>query len=857
VKKAKTKDDPFLIFFKEGAKEVPGILNGNSPPSKDSKIKDKVKATPSIGNVEQASEEELTSYWSTLRTFFRTGKGGGLVDKKGAHTYPALLSGYIDDPYMHVEYPFWIGDEDTPAEKGIEDTSQSLSRLLSQSIEKFASKEGEAKILKDNLLRMIVMVKEQLQKENGPVPFSTLIGKVLDEMEKKLGIKGEEGKSFSEDIEKLKKELPTSGSLIGFSSKAPLQIFAASLKLHLSTSRIDLMNEIASIKGKLKDILSVEKEKSPKAKDPKELRSSYDLATEYFNFDELSSILPESGSTLMPDDRHQRIKETLKILNKAGANIFKKNGILFIPKKIYDEKSLNVSAIFSDWDLWPMAKTNGAKEAETSFDTEMKATAKVIAALRIGQLEVENKYDNQVHGDYFMHFSWQDFTQDEMAACQSVFLIEELATLLGDGLSDFSHLLASNKPVKVLVLKRSANIDYRMNGMKQGSEPVFQQELGTIAVSHRNTYTVQSTAITPKNLFDGFSAGLKCFSPALFYVLTSQKDTDIDPYLWVSAAIEGRAFPGFTYNNELKLPWGSRFTVDRNPQPDTDWPSSELHYKDEGGQNATMNLSFTYADFAVLDKTYCSNYLIVPQQFWSDDLVVMSEYIEMSAEESYGKVPFIWMIDSDNSVLKVAVAWPIVLSCRERLDFWNYLQENAGINSYHVQKALENMREELQKELENEVSTINEEHEKAIKSVKDETAGETMERLTSFLLDMDSASLVPSPPAETATPVTEEVKETETPEPVAEEEEEELSLGEPWIESALCTSCNECTDISSKLFDYDADKLAFIADPKGGTFAQIVQAAEKCPVKIIHPGKPLDPSESGLDDLIKRADKFN
>ena len=58
------------------------------------------------------------------------------------------------------------------------------------------------------------------------------------------------------------------------------------------------------------------------------------------------------------------------------------------------------------------------------------------------------------------------------------------------------------------------------------------------------------------------------------------------------------------------------------------------------------------------------------------------------------------------------------------------------------------------------------------------------------------------------------------------------------------------------MFHYDGNKQAFIADIDAGTYAQLVEAAENCQVAIIHPGKPRNPSEPGLDDLLKRAEVF-
>ena len=41
-----------------------------------------------------------------------------------------------------------------------------------------------------------------------------------------------------------------------------------------------------------------------------------------------------------------------------------------------------------------------------------------------------------------------------------------------------------------------------------------------------------------------------------------------------------------------------------------------------------------------------------------------------------------------------------------------------------------------------------------------------------------------------------------------------------------------------------------------GTYRQLVEAAESCQVAIIHPGKPRNPNEPGLDELLERAKPF-
>ena len=58
------------------------------------------------------------------------------------------------------------------------------------------------------------------------------------------------------------------------------------------------------------------------------------------------------------------------------------------------------------------------------------------------------------------------------------------------------------------------------------------------------------------------------------------------------------------------------------------------------------------------------------------------------------------------------------------------------------------------------------------------------------------------------------------------------------------------------MFAYNDNKQAYIADINAGTYAQLVEAAESCQVAIIHPGKPRNPNEPGLDELLKRAEPF-
>lgn len=49
---------------------------------------------------------------------------------------------------------------------------------------------------------------------------------------------------------------------------------------------------------------------------------------------------------------------------------------------------------------------------------------------------------------------------------------------------------------------------------------------------------------------------------------------------------------------------------------------------------------------------------------------------------------------------------------------------------------------------------------------------------------------------------------------------------EAYPETPRCASCNECIQINTAMFAYDANKQAYIANVNAGTYRQLVEAAE-------------------------------
>ncbi len=275
-----------------------------------------------------------------------------------------------------------------------------------------------------------------------------------------------------------------------------------------------------------------------------------------------------------------------------------------------------------------------------------------------------------------------------------------------------------------------------------------------------------------------------------------------------------------------------------------------------------QELAFTFADYALLIERLSHHFRIVPPGCESDALVPMQDYLAMKPDDAYLRMPFIWAVDGNAQLHRLLVSRELALACLDRLNFWHTLQELAGVRNRHVDIAVERTRNEERRLAEHERERVQAEHKAELERVRDTAAREAMERLSTVILGLDFTSGVPGGRAPStlglrgepaAAPMV--VAPAQPQATVAQEEI--ISFDEPWIDTPLCTSCNDCMKVNPLLFLYNEDKQAQLGDVTKATFAQLVKAAELCPAKCIHPGQPWNPNESGLAELIERAAPFN
>ncbi|MCB0297623.1 MAG: hypothetical protein KDG51_20790, partial [Calditrichaeota bacterium] len=139
---------------------------------------------------------------------------------------------------------------------------------------------------------------------------------------------------------------------------------------------------------------------------------------------------------------------------------------------------------------------------------------------------------------------------------------------------------------------------------------------------------------------------------------------------------------------------------------------------------------------------------------------------------------------------------------------WQALQELGGINNSHVAAVLAAEKERLETEKAREISDLSEQHHAEMAQTVGQLTEEIVSRIAAGLLSEGSATAMPAAPpvprpapkkAPAASPA-----ESPAPAPAEAEveEEEALSFDEPYIDTPLCTSCNDCINTNKAMFAY-------------------------------------------------------
>jgi ferredoxin len=802
------------------ADDAPAVAEGTLPPA---------PPTPSV--------ESATEVGRLVRCFHAGDPGAAdHLDAPGEGFLPALMEPFRDPRRVRHEFPLFLYPADAEAEGPIAAPLAELLRSL-------AGESGQ--ILQDNLPRVERFVLESLGSADPPVDATSCLAEAARAVEESLKLSGDSGRLLHDDLEKLLAAVPAGGTLLALGEHAALHLFLHEARRRAARRTAALRSTIADLANRLRDLLRTDLAKRGGGEQPDALADTIGPAGQaYLDPDALAKVLgPSRGSPPMDEARRERIL--------AAINTFERHLPQTAPLAVIVHHEDVPESCRAEGTEWRPAGDAGACAAATDlFDEIAGAHAPLFAAIRTAKLELAGAYDPARHDALQAHFDWRSFSPDELLDLPPILALESAGHLAGTGMLDLTRLLLSGRLINVIVaVEPAAN-----PGLGPDEDPLagFRFELGYLGVSHREAVVSQSSAARPLHLLAGYRLGLKGTRAALHVV--SRGD-----WLHAGAALEGRAHPFFHYNPEAGETWARRLDFSANPQPENDWPIYTLSCKSADGGENTLPLAFTFADFALMQPAYRDHLRVLPPDADDEHLVTVDEYLTLLSDEAPELIPYTWASDGENVLHRVVISQRLAFACRDRLAYWRTLQELAGVRNEYVREAVQREKTKLEAEFAEQRAALEEVHAAAVDAARAEATGVAMRNLAEALLAGDAAALpAPTAPAPAPAAPVEEAAPAEEEAPAAEPEVEEVEVAEePWIDTALCTSCNDCMDINAQVFTYNANKQAIIGDPTAGTFEEIVKAAEKCPARCIHPGKPLNPNEPNLEALIERAKPFN
>jgi pyruvate-ferredoxin/flavodoxin oxidoreductase len=497
------------------------------------------------------------------------------------------------------------------------------------------------------------------------------------------------------------------------------------------------------------------------------------------------------------------------------------------------------------------------------FEGHMAKMAEGFRVVRSVELELAGEYRPAEHEPFFARFDWRQFNDEEYKLCPPVVAVGGDGAMYDIGFQNLSRAMMSGKPIKVVVLDTQVYSntggqactsgflgqvsDMAAFGAAQDGKQEVRKEIGLIAMAHRTTWVMQSSIAHASHMIEGFIQGLQSRRPALFNLYTACQPEhgigDDAGYAQAKLAVESRGYPLFRYDPDRGTTPAECFDLEGNPALAELWPTYELSYR-EAGREKSLSLPLTFADFAMTEGRFRKHFRQVPADAWHEGMLPLVEFLACDAADREGRTPYIWTVDKRQRLSRLLVDSTMVAACEDRRDFWLTLLE--------ISRALEEATPPAP-----DTEAVRRE---VIANIADglmQLAGGTTEGLGALAAELaagggEAAATPAEAPAAAATEEPEAA--TATAEPVAQPGEGYMA---PWIDTEECTACDECTNLNDRIFAYNPQKKAYIKDPDGGPYRDLVRAAEKCTARIIHPGLPRDRGDADILKWIKRGEKYN
>lgn len=550
----------------------------------------------------------------------------------------------------------------------------------------------------------------------------------------------------------------------------------------------------------------------------------------------------EFSETMLDTDK---LREVLyRVKNKSAMNPDRKRGIQRareILKKYQNNSSLLPIAGFMEFN-WQKDPASFLREIENYYSQ----FAELFFAFRIADFEHNASFGKHQEMYKKDKLDFYNITRQEWSMVIPLIVWEAFAELDPVKMLPILTEIASRPyPVKLVVLETHPFLPGKDIDIEEYIESLIPTDLALLVPGLQKIHYFQAPAETDSKILS--QKLLKIWKESGSSLIRLYDGSDKKH---LNRAAMGRYVPFFEYNPHIDFNLASCVSLDGNFNVEELW----------GRDNFTEDISkeeriITFADFVFQEGQHLEHFSF-PVMSDKRRPLELDRYLEL---EKWNRTHYYPIVKDVYGKAMVPSPLMVALSA-ERARIWRTLQNWAGIANPIIDSRIKLMKEELQKQKELALKELEAKLLQEKEREKEELLTTAFQNLVVNLLSEgvegglenilsslgDLTAQVPTTPKPTNNkPTVSQANKVEKP-----------ASDLPWVESKSCTACDECITINRNIFAYNSDKQAYIKNPKGGLYRDIVKAAEKCSAGIIHPGVPQDSSEKDLDKLTKRAEKF-
>ena len=504
------------------------------------------------------------------------------------------------------------------------------------------------------------------------------------------------------------------------------------------------------------------------------------------------------------------------------------------------------------------------------FEGHMRKMGDNFMAVRKAELLLNDEYDEAEHQEAFVAFDWQQFTDEEFDLCPPIIAMGGDGAMLDIGFQNVSRLLASGKPIRVVVLDTQVYsntggqactsgftgqiADMSAYGKAHHGKEETRKEMALIALAHRGAYVLQTSQASPAHMIEGLIKGLHYKRPGGLQSLHA-----LSGGAWAGRrAVAPRCPAG---SGEPRLPlhdlrsqgWRDLGRL-CGPERESGNRRGLAHLRAPvQGRGRTWSRLWSFPSPSPTGPPPRTGSRSTSRRSsgmaWDDDQVPFHEFVQLTPDDRIGKTPFIQLLGRDGHLDRMACSIEMVALAEDRLLFWDQLRELAG---YKVAPAVrDQIAYELEDDFEQKAAAIRAEYEGKIAELKAtypqiiarrlaeglirsssggaDTVGDILSRAASTPglspVNADaggrgsgfgSGRSAGGPAAPAAAAPAAGAPAAAEAAPAADDDDDDDLVMEPYIETARCTTCNECTNLNKKMFAYNENKQAYIKDTKQG-----------------------------------------